>query len=1028
MLSRIIKYCLEHRLLVILVICLAIFFGVTAIFKASTEFLPDLSSPIISVITENPGLAAQEVETLITRPIESALRSTPNVTGIRSNTMYGVSWVILSFKWGTDYYFARQLITQNLTDVIPRLPLGTHAPILSNAASRLGEVIEYYLKGDLSPLDLRELANYDVRYRMLSVPGVWRVWNMGGEVRQYQVLLDMLKMRFLGVSINQVTNALQDNNENFTGNILPNDPIEYATRGLGRITKLNDLYHVAIATKKGVPLYLKNIATIREGGQFRRGLALIDNKEVVTSTVTKHYGVDTMPVIYGVKRALREIQSMLPSGVEIKAFFDQSELINLSIRNLKESMIIGGIAVILICLPFLNNVRATLILTVIIPVSVVITFACMKLFHITINVMSLGGIVVGLGTMIDGAIVDTENIYRHMLLNPNDRFAATLKGSIEVRRPIAFSTSIIIAVFAPLLFLTGFEGRLFYPFAFTIVVSMLIGFILSLTLTPILCYTFIKIKHDYEQQDGWLTRHSLKGYVPICNTALKRPKSTCLIALGVLGITTLLVPLIGTSLLPTFDEGALVAVVMTPPGASLKETARISDKVAQIIKQAPDVKDVIQRVGRPEGSEMPETANIGEMYIQLADWKERRHSIDDIKDWMRKSIEDFPGTIITFTTPLNDRIEESISGVRGQLAVNIFGNDLDILVQKGNQLGGIMQHIQGVMDVGVEQTLGILQLNMLIDRERANRYGLSAKMIGDAVETAMGGRVVTTVVRDIKEYDVLVRLQERFRDDPEKIGTLLIDTPNGNKVRLSSVCKIWKDTGPLSIKRENMQRRIQVTCNISHRNIGSIVSDIQGRIKDLGLPAGYYVTFGGNYERQQELTRQLITIFIVSAIVVFMLLLAAFRSAWQAFLLIFFIPFALMGGVWALFLTGNTFNISSLIGMVAHFGLTVEKGVIMLEFINELRQEGHPIQEALFLAGKTRMRPVLMTAITSIVGVVPLAIGMGAGSEIQQPMAIVLIGGLITSTSIILIVLPAAYELVQKFIEGRSIKPNEKSF
>ncbi len=1019
MLSRIIKYCLEHRLLVILVICLAIFFGVTAIFNASTEFLPDLSSPIISVITENPGLAAQEVETLITRPIESALRSTPNVTGIRSNTMYGVSWVTLSFKWGTDYYFARQLITQNLTDVIPRLPLGTRAPILSNAASRLGEVIEYYIKGDLSPLDLRELANYDVRYRMLAVPGVWRVWNMGGEVRQYQVLLDMQKMRFLGISMNRVTGALQDNNENFTGNIIPYDPIEYTTRGLGRITSLKDLYHIAIDCKNGVPVYLKDIATIQEGGQFRRGLVLIDNKEVVASTVTKHYGVDTMPVIQGVKKALREIQSMLPTGTEIKAFFDQSELINLSIRNLKESMIIGGIAVILVCLPFLNNLRATLILTVIIPVSVVITFACMKLFHITINVMSLGGIVVGLGTMIDGAIVDTENIYRHMLLNPNDRFAATLKGSIEVRRPIAFSTLIIIAVFAPLLFLTGFEGRLFYPFAFTIVVSMLIGFVLSLTLTPILCYTFIKIKCNHLQQDGWLTRHSLKGYLPICNTALKKPKLTCIIALGIVGITTFLVPLIGTSLLPTFDEGALVVVVITPPGASLNETARISDKVAQIIKQAPDVKEVIQRVGRPEGSEMPETANIGEMYVQLVDWKERRHAIDDIKDWMRKSVEDFPGTVISFTTPLNDRIEESISGVRGQLAVNVFGSDLDILVQKGNQLGKIMQHVPGVMDVGVEQTIGILQLNMLIDRERANRYGLSAKMIGDAVETAMGGRVVTTVVRDIKEYDVLVRLQERFRDDPEKIGSLLIDTPNGNKVRLSSVCKFWRDTGPLSIKRENMQRRIQVTCNISHRNIGSIVSDIQNHIKDLSLPSGYYVTFGGNYERQQELTHQLITIFIVSAIVVFMLLLAAFRSVWQAFLLIFFIPFALMGGVWALFLTGNTFNISSLIGMVAHFGLTVEKGIIMLEFINELRQEGHPIQEALFLAGKTRMRPVLMTAITSAVGVIPLAIGMGAGSEIQQPMAIVLIGGLITSTCIILIALPAAYRLAQKLLEVR---------
>ncbi len=1031
MLQRLIEFSLKHRLIVILSIIVLLFLGVSALATSPTEFLPDLSSPIISVLIERPGLAPQEVENLITRPVENNVQSLPNVVNVRSSSTSGLAVVTVAFRWGMDYYFARQLVSQSLAEVIPHLPAGTRPPFFTDAASRLGEVMQYYLRSDsLSLMDLRELADYEVRLRLQSVPGVARINSAGGEVRQFQVFVDPDKLRYYYLSLGEITASLQANNLDFAGGVIPQGPMEFTVRGLGRIHTLKDLHQVVVASRNGVPIYLKAVATLQEGAEFRRGIAYLNGKEAVRSTLTKQYGTDTQPVIKGVLQAMDELKQFLPSSVELRPFFNQAEMINVSVQNLREALLIGGLAVLLVVLLFLANFRTTFIIAVTLPISVIITFIFMKAFEVTINVMSLGGIAVGLGIMIDAAIVDTENIFRWLQSQPEDAFLATLRGAVEVRRPVAYSTAIIIAVFAPLMFLSGFEGTVFMPFAFTVIVSMLVGFALSLTLSPLLCYSLLGnatrktaivglSTHDTirnqqtsieKPKESWLTRKFLRLYEPVLNRILPKPRPAVIAVVLVLVFALTMLPFIGTELLPPFDENAILILIFMPPGTGLDESARISNQILALAQQAPDVKNIIATVGRSEGSQETEgMINFSENYVELVDRSQRTKSIQEIKAWMREKFAGLPGAVVVLETPLNDRINESIAGTRGQLAVKMFGADYDLLAQKTNQMKAIMEKISGVKDLLVEQTSGLPFLNILVDRNQAGRYGLSPEDIAETVETALEGRTATTVLREVKAYNVFVRLQERFRDDPAKVGAILIDTPAGTKVKLSQVAQIWQDTGPMMIQRENLQRRIQLTCNIAGGDIQRVVAQIRSRLGDLHLPKGYSVTFGGNYARQQELNREIFTMIIISLLIVFMLLLSAFNSVWQAVLIIFTIPLALMGGVWAMFLTFETFNVSSLIGFVAHFGLTVQKGVILVEYINDLRKEGLSTHEAVVQAGKTRMRPVLMTALAASLGVLPLALGVGAGAEIQQPMAIVLIGGLIVSTPIVLVLLPAFY-------------------
>ena len=1025
LLNYIIEFSLRNRLLVAFAIILSSILGFIAYRAMETDLFPDLSSPVITVIVENPSLAAQEGETLIARPLESAFRSLPNVVRVRSESEIGVVSVRTEFRFGTDYYLARQLLAERLSTAARNFPKGTQPPVLSSAASRLGEVMQFCVTkdGEVDTKELKETADYLIRYKLQTVPGIIRITSLGGERRQYEVALNPDRMRSYNVSLDEVIKALGESNENFSGGFVTGTATEMDVRGLGRINSLEDVGRVVIAVRQGVPVLVRDIADVRDGAAVRRGIARVNGQEAVLMTITKQFGSDTLSVTDRAKKALAELNTFLPEGVKTVTVFDQAELIHVATKTLEEALLVGGIAVVLVIFLFLGNLRSTLIAAITIPVAVVISFIFLRLFGVTLNIMSLGGLAVGLGIMVDAAIVDTENIFRHLKENPADSLAATLRGASEVRRPAAYSTAIIIVVFLPLLFLSGLEGKILAPFAATVVVLMAVGLILSLTLTPALCYTLLRKVAPRLKEESWLAKRCERIYDPVLRGSLRRPIRAIAVAAGIFILSVVLLTFLGTELLPRMDEGALLLQMNTPAGTSLQETDRIASQVSKVLEGGPDIAAIIQPTGRAENSEDPMPVTTAEHIIQLVPRAERKHTIPEIEAWVREQLQKVPGVSASITTPLNMRIDESISGTSAALAVKVFGADLDTLAQKGAQVKQIVEKVPGVVDVRLEQLEGVPQVVIAVDRERAASVGLNPSEIGHSVEALLGGLEVTTVIKDqLKEYPVVVRLGEEYRDAPEKFTELMIDTPTGQKVPLGDIATVRIIRGPATIKREDQVRRIQVTMNVQGRDIGSVVGDIEQGLSGLKLPSGYFVSFGGGYERQQEVSSELTRAFLISGLLVFVLLYVAFRSIWQALLVIATIPLALAGGFIALWVTGSTLNVSSIIGLLAHFGLSVQKGLILVEYVNQLRAEGHPLREALRLGARIRMRPVLMTAAAAGLGVLPIAIGWGAGAELQQPMAIALIGGLITSTILTLVALPALYELSESLHQKFRLK------
>jgi heavy metal efflux system protein len=1024
LLNRIIEFSLRNRLLVTFAVVLASILGLIAYRAMQTDLFPDLSSPVITVIVENPGLAAQEGETLIARPLESAFRSLPNVVRVRSESEIGVVSVRTEFRFGTDYYLARQLLAERLQTAARNFPAGTTPPVLSSAASRLGEVMQVYVAKEGAEVDrkeLKEVADYLIRYKLQTVPGIIRITSHGGERRQYEVALDPDRMKSYNVSLDQVVKALGESNENFSGGFITGDATEMDVRGLGRINSLEDVGRVVVAVRDGVPVLVRDVADIRDGAAVRRGIVRVNGQEAVLMTITKQFGADTLSVTDRAKKALLELKPFMPEGVSMVTVFDQAELIHVATKTLEEALLVGGAAVVLIIFFFLGNVRSTLIAAITIPVAVVISFIFLRALNVTLNIMSLGGMAVGLGIMVDAAIVDTENIFRHLKENPTDSLNATLRGASEVRRPAAYSTAIIIVVFLPLLFLSGLEGKILAPFAATVVVLMAVGLALSLTLTPALCYTLLRKVAPRLTEESWLARQCERVYQPVLRRSLRRPVAAVAVAGGIFVLSLVLLPFLGTELLPKMDEGALLLQMNTPLGTSLAETDRVASQVTKVLEGGPDIAAIVQPTGRAERSEDPMPVTTAEHIIQLVPRSERKRTIPQIEAWVREQLKKVPGVAASITSPLNMRIDESISGTSAALAVKIFGGDLETLAQKGAQVKEIVQKVPGVVDVRLEQLEGVPQVVIAVDRERAARFGLNPGELGASIEALLGGREVTTVIKDqLKEYPVVIRLREEYRDAPDKLAGLLIDAPTGQKVPLSDIATVRVLRGPATIKREDQVRRVQVTLNVEGRDVGSVVADIERGLAGLRLPSGYFISYGGGYERQQELSGELTRAFIVSALLVFLLLYIAFRSVWQALLVIATIPLALAGGVIALWVTGSTLNVSSIIGLLAHFGLSVQKGLILVEYINQLRAEGHDLRTALYLGARRRMRPVLMTAAAAGLGVLPIAIGWGAGAELQQPMAIALIGGLVTSTILTLVALPALYGMSEGLHERAS--------
>lgn len=1035
MIARIVRFSLSHRFLVFYATALLVVLGALSVRRLPSDVLPDLSSPIITVLVENPSLAPQEMESLITRPLEGALRGLPRVVRTRSASSQGLASVTVEFEWGTDYNTAVQRIAAQLGTVTSAFPPGTKPPTVASATSRMNEVLDYYVRarrpaGDTTALSdrtlraLHDVAQYDVGYPILGTPGVLKVILMGGHRREYEVEVHATRLAAEGFTLGDVVRAIQNANVSFTGGFIREGPTEYTVRGIGRIERLDDLRRVSLGERDGMPVYLGQVADITVGNAVRRGIASLNgtDEEIVTGAVTKQYGIGSHDVVDRVVATLNDVRPYLPRGVELHTYFNESQLIDIAILNLRDALLIGALAVVLVIFLVLWNGRATMVIGVVIPLAVVIAFIPMALLHVGLNTMSLGGIAVGLGIMIDAAIVDTENIVRHLHLDPDDPVEATVRGTLEVRRPVTYATLIIIAVFIPLFFLHGIAGAIFAPFGFTVIATMVTGYALSLTVTPALAYTVLAGRRA--TGEGPVVRWLERGYRPLLGAAMRHPWPVVGAAVLLFAGAVAIVPLLGTDFLPEFDEGALLIKVLTPPGTALPETDRIARAVARAAMKVPDVAQIIVRSGRAEESEDVEGVTNVEMFTRLVPFDRRRHDAAEVKREIRAQVAGVAGARVSISSPLVEKIDEMLAGTSGELAVKIFGDDLDSLAAAANRAAAIMADTRGVVDVSPEQTAGVPQVAVTVDRAAAARFGITPEAVATATEIGFAGRVATTILRGQRRaYDVMVRLAPGERATLSQVGQLLVRGAGGVRVPLSAVAHIALTEGPAQIRRDNGRRRVQITANLSGRDAGSVVRELRARFASLDLPSGYYVEFGGNYQSQQTVQRQILVAFAVAVAVILLLLQLAFRSIRRALLVLAMIPLALMGGLFALLITGVSLNVSSVIGLLAHFGLAVQKAVILVDHADDQVRAGHPPAEAARIAGEVRFRPVLMTALAASLAVLPLALGYGAGAEMQQPLAIVLIGGLVTSTLLTLLVIPAVYAR----LAGRAVRATPAS-
>jgi cobalt-zinc-cadmium resistance protein CzcA len=1017
LIDKIIHAAFNQQAIVVMLVGLALVFGVIAYQQLPRNVYPDITIPVFTIVTENESMAAEEIETAVTRPLEAAMNGMPGVQRVRSQTTQGLSSVVVEFGLETEFWRARQFVTERMAQVAGQLPPGTEPPTLSSATTRLAEVYEFALEGDLPPTELRELAEWQIRYSLLNVPGVAEVLNMGGKLLQYRVTLDQHALRSYRVTLQEVEEAVKSGNENASGGFISTGVAEYTVRGLGRYNSVEDIEMTVVTARNGVPVYLRDVAHVEESTAIQRGVASKDGKETVVALVIKQPNADTVQVVKGIKRTIAEIQETLPRGVKIVPYYDQTHLIEHSLSSVTRAILIGGVLVILVLLVFLGHFRSTLIVAASLPLSVLIAGIIMRQLGVGLNTMSLGGLAIAVGIMVDASIIMVENLYhrfhhsRANLHEPGVKRTVAHKAAMEVGRPIAFATLIIIAVFLPLFLMGGIEGLLFRPLAVTVAAAMLVALVLSLTLIPVLGMRFLHPKpREAAEGEVKLVAWIKRGYVPALEWALCHRWAVIGIAAALLIPSALGLLAVGRDFMPKLDEGSWVVATVTPAETSLEENNRITRQIENLLVENPNVAEVVRRNGRSEraiGCVLP--VNSGEIIVNLKPRKGLTKPSGAILAEVREEIERIPGVAAAFTQPLQLKIDESMEGTPAPLQVKLFGPDIAVLAEKGAQIKEIMERTKGVADINMDQVAGIPQVQIQIDRQAAARYGISVSEISEMIHFAIGGEELTQVWKGQRSYGVFVRFADNVRGDLDAIGNILVDTPSGAAVPLSQIADISLAEGPNVIWREAMNRRLSINAGIQGRDLGGVVADIKAGMKEVKLPGDYYVVFGGQFQNQQRAMKSLALATVIALVIVFMLLFVALKSASQAMIILATVPSAFIGGVASLLLTGETLNVSSAVGFIALFGIAVQNSLVLLTQTNDFVTEGHTKEEAIRLASVQRLRPKLMTACCAALGVVPILLSAGVGAEIEKPLAIVLIGGLITSTLFTLCVLPAVY-------------------
>ncbi len=1019
MLKSLIRAALTQRLLVVVVALALVGFGIRAAMRLSVDAFPDVTNVQVQVATEVPGRSPEEVERFVTVPLEVAMTGLPGLTEMRALNRAGLSLITLVFTDKTDVYFARQLVMERLLEVTPKMPEGV-VPVLGPVSTGLGEVYQYTLKhpgdGDrqLSAEELMErrvIQDWVLRPMLRAIPGVAEINSMGGLERQFQVLVNPDRLRHYRLSLREVQDAIERNNANAGGGVLRSAAEQYLIRGVGLIRSVEDIGSIVLKEERGVPVFVRDVAQVQVGAAVRQGAVVKNGEtEAVAGIVMMLRGGNAKEVVGRVKAKVHEIntQGLLPGGLQIEPFYDRTELVDSALWMVTKVLLEGIVFIVIILFLFLGDVRSSLVVVATIVITPLATFMAMNRLGLSANLMSLGGLAIAIGLMVDGTVVVVENVF-HKLgqagASRESRLRVILEATSEIAKPTVYGTSIISLVFLPLMMLTGMEGKMFAPLALTIAIALAVSLAVSLFLSPVLCSYILRGGSDHDTRPiAWLKAR----YLRLLAQALAAEKKTVLAAIALLLGTLALFPLLGKSFIPTMKEGSIVPQIVRVPSISLEESLKVETEAMQLVAQVPGVRSVISKLGRGESPADPAGPNESDP-IAVID-PEAGRSQAEIEEDIRKALAVLPGVQVIMNQPIAQRVDEMVTGVRSQLAIKLFGDDLDQLIRLSEELARIVRTVPGAIDIRVERLSGQQTLTIDIDRQAIARYGINVADVNELIETAFGGNEVGQLFEGQRRYGIVVRYPAEYRNSVEAIRNSTLRSTDGTLVPLSAVARIGLVDSPPTISRESGQRRVVVGANVSGRDLGGFVQEVQRRVdRELALPEGYVLSWGGQFENMQRAMDTLMVIVPLTIAAIFFLLFMLFNSLRLASLIILVLPFASIGGVIALFVTGEYLSVPASVGFIALWGIAVLNGVVLVSCIRRLREEGMTVAQAVREGCIQRFRPVMMTATVALLGLVPFLFASGPGSEVQRPLAVVVIGGLISSTLLTLVVVPTLY-------------------
>jgi heavy metal efflux system protein len=1022
MLKKTMSSMLQHRGIAITIVLLVVGFGIYSYVKLPIDAFPDVTNIQVDVASYADGLSAVEIERSVTSPIEMAMRGLPKVKQLRSVTKFGLSLVTVVFEDNVDIYFARQLVFERLAEARENVPAGVEIS-MGPIATAMGEIYQFTLEGKVPDdpqkkkeylTDLRTLEEWVVNPLLKSVAGVNEINSFGGYFKQYDVIVSPDKLLKYDISVDDVFSAIEKNNRNAGGNVLEKYADQYIVRGVGLIKDTVDIGNIVLKSVDGTPTYIRDVAAIRVGEAVRQGAAMINGKdETVGGIVMMLRGENSREVVLRVKNKIREINenNILPKGITIAPYYDRSDIVSASVETVNRALLEGSLLVLAVLYLLLRSIRGSFVVLMGLPLSLLVTFIVMKTFGLGANLMSLGGLAISIGMIMDSTIIQVENVQRKLNENvrSGNKIATILNAVLEVQKPSIFGVLIIAITFVPILSLEGIEGKMFAPLAKTVAIALLSSLIIAILVTPVLCLLFLK---PHAEKSGGIMGFARKRYLPLLAMSMKNKKAIIGASVVALLLSLGLFAKLGTEFIPIMDEGAFDMDVSLPPGISLEKAMEVNKRIAEKLIKFPELETIVGRIGQTgvalDTRGVDKTGYVG-VFRPRKEWKSGMDR-DEVTDAMRDSLESIPGIAYSFSQPIQCRIDELVAGTKAQLIVKLFGENMDVLKSKADDIANQLLSVKGCTDLVTERISGQPYVTITIDRLKIARYGLNISDVQDVVEIALAGKSASKLYEENRSFDIVVRFPEEHRNSVETIGNLLVPTTTGAKIPLSQLAAIAVTEGPVQISREDGLRRIGIETNINGRDIGSFVAEAKRKIRrNVHLPAGYYVTWGGQFENQQRAMARLLTIGPVAIGLILLLLFLTFRNIRLALLVLSNLPFALIGGIFSLWISGQYLSVPAAVGFIVLFGVAVLNGVVLVSHITQLRDEGMGLTEAVQNGCANRLRPVLMTASIAVFSLIPMLYSSGTGSEIQKPLATVVVGGLITSTFLTLFLIPLLY-------------------